>query len=122
MVFQLDPGSFSRLRIRGAERAVARTGAERRQSRGDGGAAFLRSSALIVAVALTGALTFAPFLFASVMDGKAHARISVLLLGVCAAFAYGVGFEPKGPRLRAGWALGVWTLLALGAAMIVFDI
>ena len=64
------------------------------------------------------ALTVAPFVFAREMNARAHASLSVLLLGVCAAFVYGVGFEPSRKAWRIAWPVFVWGILALGMLMI----
>ena len=118
MVFRLDPRSLFGMRVRGAERPVAGIVAGRRDASGRAGAVS-RAAALIVAIGLTLALTFAPFVFAREMNARAHAAISILMLGICLAFAYGVGFAPKMQPWRALWPWSVWGALVIGGVALM---
>jgi predicted membrane protein len=116
VVFQLDPRPVAGLRVRGAERTLARASAPRRQRKG----ALARAFSLVVALALTVTLTIAPFAFVREMTASAHAGVSLLLLGVCLCFAHGVGFS-QGRVVSVLFSPAVaWGSVILGAASLLF--
>lgn len=116
MVFQLDPRPVAGLRVRGAERALARTPGSREQRKG----ALARAISLIVALALTVSLTIAPFAFAREMTASTHAGVSLLLVGVCLCFAHGVGFS-QGRVVSVLFSPALaWGSVILGAASLLF--
>jgi predicted membrane protein len=60
-----------------------------------------RAVALTAAGAASLALTLDPYVLSDVSSARVHEGMPLLMLGVSGAFAYGLGFRPAQPILRA---------------------
>ncbi len=84
-------------------------------------ARMVQAASFIAALAASLALMLFPFLLRHVEATRLHSALPILLLGVAAAFVYGIGYRPDNRLLRmlfgplSAWLLifgGAWLLLA----------
>ena len=112
MVLQLDtrPGP-GRLFLR-PQRAVAGGFA---RSIGGGLTLAARAVSLIAAASTALVLTCVPFLVVHDLDARAHAFLSLLLLGMSAGFVHGLGGRPRAGIWRLAFSpWTAWPLLLSG--------
>jgi predicted membrane protein len=74
---------------------------------------------LAAASTLSLSLWFYPYALGTEMSPAVHSALPLLLLGVSAAFVYGVGFTPENRALRVVFSPPVaWPLLILGVFLL----
>lgn len=78
-----------------------------------------RVVSFIAAVVLSGALFIYPRALGAEPDGAVYRALVMTMIGVCMAFAHGVGFKPANRWLR--WCFSpvcAWPLMAVGGALL----
>jgi predicted membrane protein len=81
----------------------------------------MRAVSLVLAAGLSLLLLLFPYAIGRSLEAADHTGLVLLLMGVCAAFVHGFGYEPERRIWRAMFhPAAAWTLICTGAALIAF--
>ena len=80
----------------------------------------VRTLSFFAALAASLALMLFPFLLRCVPQGRLHAALPIMLLGVAGAFVYGIGYSPDNALLRILFSPICAWLLVSGGALLLF--
>lgn len=81
-----------------------------------------RALSLIVAATVSSVLMLDPYVLGSRLSWQIHAGVPLMMTGVSMTFAYGLGFKPDRPALRALFHPIVgWLFLGVGTAVLAIS-